>query len=80
MFIYTTESSKPLALVTRIHYDSLTDASWNEDKNLVISSKDGFCSIISFPPGYFGERLMSADIEDEKIKQIAQTYEEAIMD
>ena len=29
VFIYSTESIKPLACISNIHYDSLTDASWN---------------------------------------------------
>lgn len=67
VLIYSTESTLPIAVVSNLHYDSLTDASWNEDKNLVITSKDGFCSIISFEKNEFGKRLNSSEIENPLI-------------
>ena len=56
VLIYDTYHSRPLALVRGLHYAGLTDCSWSKDGlNLMVSSTDGYISIISFQPGELGE-------------------------
>lgn len=59
--IYDTASSLPLAAFCQLHYDSISDLAWSKDgKYLAVSSRDCFCSIISFEDGDLGK---PADIE-----------------
>eukprot|EP01089_Gocevia_fonbrunei_P013972 TRINITY_DN3726_c0_g1_i1.p1 TRINITY_DN3726_c0_g1~~TRINITY_DN3726_c0_g1_i1.p1 ORF type:complete len:385 (-),score=69.18 TRINITY_DN3726_c0_g1_i1:32-1186(-) len=56
ILIYDTEHVVPLYRVAGIHYAPLTDLSWSADGQcLVVSSKDGYCTFLSFPPDQFGE-------------------------
>merc|ERR1712223_1866803 len=46
---YDTQQAEPFAKVSKIHYVSLNDLAWSCDGNmLVVSSTDGFCSVIKF--------------------------------
>ncbi|EER31082.1 hypothetical protein CTRG_05534 [Candida tropicalis MYA-3404] len=55
--IYSTQDNfKPLGLVSNLHYSSVTDLKWDLDgSRIIVSSTDGFCSVIKFQPGVFGE-------------------------
>ncbi|CAD0200107.1 unnamed protein product [Chrysodeixis includens] len=56
VLLYDTQQKTPLALINNIHYTRLTDLSWSPDgQQLVASSTDGYCSVISFAPGELGE-------------------------
>lgn len=56
VYLYDTQQKTPFALVSNIHYTRLTDISWSADgKILIVSSTDGFCSMISFNTGELGE-------------------------
>lgn len=59
IFIYDTEQSVPISVITGIHFAAITDLSWSKDgSTLSISSYDGFCSIIDFDvQKVFGESL-----------------------
>jgi len=47
--IYDTSKKQPLAFISDIHFDEITDLAWNNEGNiLAISSKDGYCSFIHF--------------------------------
>lgn len=47
--LYDTEQIEPLGLVSNLHYLTITDLCWNGDgKSLVVSSADGFCSLVTF--------------------------------
>lgn len=49
VYLYDTIQKSPIALIRDLHYGSLTDISWSPDgKHLMISSTDGYCSMISF--------------------------------
>ncbi|KAJ3053798.1 hypothetical protein HK097_003363 [Rhizophlyctis rosea] len=55
ILIYDTESSYPRAIVANLHYATLTDAAWSMDGcTLLITSTDGFCSVVSFESGELG--------------------------
>jgi chromatin assembly factor 1 subunit B len=56
VIIYDTASSLPLAAFCQLHYDSISDMAWSKDgKYLAVSSRDCFCSIISFDDGDLGK-------------------------
>ena len=56
VMIYDTQQATPIARVSNIHYTGLTDLSWSPDGQILfVASTDGFCSIITFPPGELGE-------------------------
>ncbi|KAG0284092.1 hypothetical protein BGZ96_011539 [Linnemannia gamsii] len=56
ILIYDTQQSAALALVSHLHYATFTDMAWSSDGcNLILTSSDGFCSIISFEDGELGK-------------------------
>ncbi|CAG4934486.1 unnamed protein product [Parnassius apollo] len=58
VLLYDTQQRTPIALISNIHYTRLTDLTWSPDARvLVVSSTDGFCSVISFAQGELGELL-----------------------
>ncbi|KAK0499902.1 WD40 repeat-like protein [Armillaria luteobubalina] len=47
--IYDTQQAGPVCLLTKLHYDEFTDASWSPDgQSLILSSRDGYCTLIVF--------------------------------
>lgn len=47
--LYDTQQKMPFGLISNIHYARLTDLAWSSDgKVLVVSSSDGFCTLITF--------------------------------
>ncbi|KAG1752246.1 WD40-repeat-containing domain protein [Suillus lakei] len=47
--IYDTQQSGPVCMLTKLHYDEFTDASWSPDGQcLILSSRDGYCTIVIF--------------------------------
>ena len=60
IFIYDTERSTPLALLRDLHCATLTDLAWTPDGlSLLVSSSDGYCSIICFDDNELGTPLSS---------------------
>uniref|UniRef100_A0A182JJ45 CAF1B/HIR1 beta-propeller domain-containing protein n=1 Tax=Anopheles atroparvus TaxID=41427 RepID=A0A182JJ45_ANOAO len=56
VYLYDTQQKAPFALISNIHYTRLTDMSWSSDgKILIVSSTDGFCSLIFFADGELGK-------------------------
>ncbi|XP_052896008.1 chromatin assembly factor 1 subunit B [Anopheles moucheti] len=55
VYLYDTQQAAPFGLISNIHYTRLTDMSWSsEGKILIVSSTDGFCSLIFFAEGELG--------------------------
>ncbi|KAF3938755.1 Coronin-7 [Dactylella cylindrospora] len=55
VLIYDTQQQTPLCIVSNLHYAAFTDLTWTPDGNmLLITSTDGFCSVITFNPGELG--------------------------
>ncbi|XP_046605773.1 chromatin assembly factor 1 subunit B [Neodiprion virginianus] len=55
VLIYDTQQVSPIAIISNIHYTRLTDIAWSSDgRLLVVSSTDGYCSIIHFQDGELG--------------------------
>uniref|UniRef100_A0A182SL74 CAF1B/HIR1 beta-propeller domain-containing protein n=1 Tax=Anopheles maculatus TaxID=74869 RepID=A0A182SL74_9DIPT len=56
VYLYDTQQAAPFALISNIHYTRLTDMSWSSDgKILIVSSTDGFCSLIFFAEDELGK-------------------------
>ncbi|KAI5956377.1 CAC2 [Candida jiufengensis] len=70
VIIYSTENKfAPLGQVSNLHYQGITDLVWDKDgSKLIISSIDGFCSIIKFDTGKFGTPIKAEHI----VKEISQ--------
>eukprot|EP00118_Oscarella_pearsei_P005225 m.23720 g.23720 ORF g.23720 m.23720 type:complete len:442 (+) comp28522_c0_seq1:1247-2572(+) len=59
--LYDSQQTMPVALVSRIHYAHITDLTWSADgRLLVVSSSDGYCSMIEFEEGELGIPLSSS--------------------
>jgi hypothetical protein len=56
VLVYDTYHSRPLSIVRGLHYAGLTDCTWSKDGlNLLVSSTDGYISVLSFSPGELGD-------------------------
>lgn len=63
VYLYDTQQKVPFGLISNIHYTRLTDITWSNDgKIMIVSSTDGFCSIITFDDGELGEEYKDPDI------------------
>eukprot|EP01029_Cantina_marsupialis_P003983 TRINITY_DN139_c4_g1_i1.p1 TRINITY_DN139_c4_g1~~TRINITY_DN139_c4_g1_i1.p1 ORF type:complete len:706 (+),score=258.17 TRINITY_DN139_c4_g1_i1:100-2217(+) len=54
--IYDTQHHQPLCVMKDQHILNITDIAWAENK-LIISSSDGFCSIVMLDPELLGQKL-----------------------
>ncbi|XP_055389550.1 chromatin assembly factor 1 subunit B [Condylostylus longicornis] len=55
VYLYDTQQKIPFGVVSNIHYTRLSDLTWSSDgRILIISSTDGFCSIITFEENELG--------------------------
>merc|ERR1719367_2101801 len=65
IMLYDTQQTEPFARISRIHYIGLNDLTWSADGNtLVVSSTDGYCSIINFKHGELGEVYSPTEIKE----------------
>jgi hypothetical protein len=57
ILVYHSESPEtPMLVASDLHYFSITDLAWSHDGRwLIASSRDGFCTIVSFAAGELGE-------------------------
>ena len=63
--IYSTQKShtKPIAFLSNLHYAPLTDISWSKDgRTLLLSSTDGFCTLVEFEGDELGVKFVEADV------------------
>lgn len=62
VILYDTQQSMPIGLISNIHYTRLTDLAWSHDgRILIVSSTDGFCTLITFATGELGMEYVSND-------------------
>lgn len=55
VLLYDTQQPVPFAKVSNIHYTRLSDVTWSPDgRILVVSSTDGYCSLMSFSKDELG--------------------------
>jgi len=76
VFIFGTHLSSPIAMVGHIHLAGLTDVAWNEDKRLLVSSMDGYVSVVTLKEGQLGRRLSPEEVP-ENIRASYQARMEA---
>ncbi|KAK9828964.1 hypothetical protein WJX72_003084 [[Myrmecia] bisecta] len=63
VIVYDTQSSVPLAVIGALHYDAITDVAWAPDgRMLAVSSRDGYCSIVTFEEGELGTPVDPASL------------------
>ncbi|CAN6621721.1 hypothetical protein TRVA0_008S02674 [Trichomonascus vanleenenianus] len=56
VIVYDTQHNAPLCIVSNLHYATFTDLAWSRDGNtLLMTSADGFCSVITFAEGELGD-------------------------
>ena len=61
--IYDTDETNPIAMVSAIHYAAITDCAWSSDGTcLVVTSTDGYASMITFDADELGERASAEDV------------------
>jgi hypothetical protein len=48
VIIYSTESIYPISVIGNIHYATINDMAWDGNRKLVITSSDGYCSVVTF--------------------------------
>lgn len=82
VILYDTQQGVPFAKISNIHYTRLSDLTWSDDgRLLVVSSTDGYCSLVSFSEGELGTQykdkiasLVVKNIESHmKTKEISPT-------
>lgn len=65
VYLYDTHQKIPFGLISNIHYTRLTDLAWSNDGNtLLVSSTDGYCSIVQFNDGELGKIYTEKTIQD----------------
>lgn len=65
VYLYDTQQRIPFGLISNIHYTRLTDLAWSNDGNtLLVSSTDGYCSIVQFNDGELGKVYTEQTIQD----------------
>ncbi|XP_039261721.2 chromatin assembly factor 1 subunit B-like [Styela clava] len=66
LLLYDTQHLEPFALIGNIHYAAITDISWSSDgQQLLVSSRDGFCTIIQFSNEEIGKIYSEAVTADK---------------
>ncbi|KAG7356260.1 WD repeat-containing protein [Nitzschia inconspicua] len=80
VLIYDTHHVHPLSVIQGLHYAGLTDCCWSPDgKNLMISSSDGYISILNFSEGELGKVYMRTKLSSTaSTSDIGTTRAEAI--
>lgn len=73
--IYDTDHEFPIGMVANLHYAGLTDLAWSHDgRILLMTSIDGFCSLVRFEEGELGEPLHS--LSDNPVPDDPQVNQE----
>ncbi|KAJ1953484.1 Chromatin assembly factor 1 subunit, partial [Dispira parvispora] len=53
---YDTQQVEPFAYLANFHYATITDLAWSTDHRfLLMTSTDGYCSLVTFDPGELGQ-------------------------
>lgn len=65
VYLYDTQQTLPFGLISNIHYTRLTDLAWSNDGNtLLVSSTDGYCSIVQFADGELGAVYKTQSLQE----------------
>jgi chromatin assembly factor 1 subunit B len=73
VYLYDTQQKIPFGLISNIHYTRLTDLTWSNDGTiLLVSSTDGYCSIVQFTENELGvqykEKTIAEILEANTVK------------
>lgn len=69
VFLYDTQQPVPFAVISNIHYTRLTDVAWSGDgRILIVSSTDGFCSLVTFAEQELGDVYDDTEVM-EKLRE-----------
>ncbi len=61
VYVYDSQHPHPLAVIANMHMDRLTDIAWSASgRTLLLSSYDGYCTLVHLDAGDVGERLPEA--------------------
>ncbi|KAJ1973572.1 Chromatin assembly factor 1 subunit [Dimargaris verticillata] len=61
ILLYDTQQPEPFAYLANFHYATLTDVAWSPDcRHLVMTSTDGYCSVVVFEPNELGSFYMKS--------------------
>lgn len=72
--LYDTQQKMPFGLISNIHYARLTDLAWSSDgKVLVVSSSDGFCTLITFSDDELGKLYKVKENNDQQSMDVAES-------
>lgn len=76
--LYDTQQLTPFAVISNIHYTRLTDLTWSQDGLvLVVSSTDGFCSLVTFEPNELGQVYTKKENVEEVVEEEEKVVEPA---
>ena len=65
VYLYDTQQKLPFGLISNIHYTRLTDLAWtNDGKTLLVSSTDGYCSIVQFGDTELGQVYKAQTLDE----------------
>lgn len=65
VYLYDTQQKLPFGLISNIHYTRLTDLTWSNDGNtLLVSSTDGYCSIVQFAAEELGKVYKEQSLQE----------------
>ncbi|XP_024542274.1 chromatin assembly factor 1 subunit FAS2-like [Selaginella moellendorffii] len=68
--IYNTQMLNPTAFLGGIHYRAITDLAWSYDaKFLVVSSQDGYCTVVEFEEGELGRAVTGKAVGEGALSQ-----------
>ena len=71
VLIYDTHHTQPLAIIQGLHYANLTDAAWSACGHaLMVSSTDGYLSIVTFGKGELGTVYQTAPTVSTTVKPL----------
>ena len=55
IYVHDTFHEQPLVVLKGLHYANLTDCAWSKDgRSLIVSSSDGYISLVTFSEGELG--------------------------
>ena len=68
VYIYDTQQHQPIASLGNLHYATYTDLAWSSTgETLLLSSADGFCSVVQFEKNELGEEYV--EVNDKNSSQ-----------
>lgn len=78
ILVYDTNQAAPVAVISNIHFDQLTDVAWTADGDkLVVCSIDGYVSIVAFSPGVLGKQLEGSKLPAVLRREHPHTFPKA---